>query len=279
MLARAGGAPTLAVGIAQILHQVLPGKDTMAFWYHFAILFEALFILTAVDAGTRAGRFMLQDLLGTMVPSLKRTESWTANLIATGGCVAMWGYLLYQGVIDPLGGINTLWPLFGISNQMLAGIALMLATVVLIKMKRQRYIWVPLFPAMWLLICTLSAAWQKVLSSDPTIGFLVLANKYSEAATAGTLIAPAKTIAEMQRVAFNNYLCGGMTIMFALLVVAMAYFTVKMALRAWRQPAPTAAETPYREAPLGVFLCHCSLTGRRATTPSRPAPNGKRRAA
>jgi Carbon starvation protein, predicted membrane protein len=133
VLARAGGAPTLAVGIAQILHQVLPGENTMAFWYHFAILFEALFILTAVDAGTRAGRFMLQDLLGSFVPALKRTESWTANLIGTAGCVALWGYLLYQGVIDPLGGINTLWPLFGISNQMLAGIALMLGTVVLIK--------------------------------------------------------------------------------------------------------------------------------------------------
>ncbi len=141
VLARAGGAPTLAVGIAQILHQVLPGENTMAFWYHFAILFEALFILTAVDAGTRAGRFMLQDLLGSFVPALKRTESWTANAIGTGGCVALWGYLLYQGVIDPLGGINTLWPLFGISNQMLAGIALMLASVVLIKMKRQRYVW------------------------------------------------------------------------------------------------------------------------------------------
>ncbi|MDT8905690.1 carbon starvation CstA family protein, partial [Pseudomonas prosekii] len=154
ILARAGGAPTLAVGIAQILHSVLPGENTMAFWYHFAILFEALFILTAVDAGTRAGRFMLQDLLGSFVPALKRTESWPANLIATAGCVALWGYLLYQGVIDPLGGINTLWPLFGISNQMLAGIALMLGTVVLIKMKRQRYVWVTLLPATWLLICT-----------------------------------------------------------------------------------------------------------------------------
>ena len=162
ILARAGGAPTLAVGIAQILHSVLPGENTMAFWYHFAILFEALFILTAVDAGTRAGRFMLQDLLGSFVPALKRTESWTANLIATAGCVAMWGYLLYQGVIDPLGGINTLWPLFGISNQMLAGIALMLATVVLIKMKRQRYIWVTMLPAVWLLICTTTAGFIKL---------------------------------------------------------------------------------------------------------------------
>lgn len=130
ILHRAGGAPTLAVGIAQILHEAIPsGSDAMmAFWYHFAILFEALFILTAVDAGTRAGRFMLQDLLGNFVPALKKTESWTANIIGTAGCVALWGYLLYTGVVDPFGGIQTLWPLFGISNQMLAGIALMLGT-------------------------------------------------------------------------------------------------------------------------------------------------------
>ena len=194
ILARAGGAPTLAVGIAQILHSVLPGENTMAFWYHFAILFEALFILTAVDAGTRAGRFMLQDLLGSFVPALKRTESWTANLIATAGCVAMWGYLLYQGVIDPLGGINTLWPLFGISNQMLAGIALMLATVVLIKMKRQRYIWVTMLPAVWLLICTTTAGFIKLFDANPAVGFLSLAKKYSTALDAGQVIAPAKNI-------------------------------------------------------------------------------------
>jgi len=156
ILHRAGGAPTLAVGIAQILHEAIPsGSDAMmAFWYHFAILFEALFILTAVDAGTRAGRFMLQDLLGNFVPALKKTESWTANIIGTAGCVALWGYLLYTGVVDPFGGIQTLWPLFGISNQMLAGIALMLGTVVLFKMKRDRYAWVTAVPAVWLLICT-----------------------------------------------------------------------------------------------------------------------------
>jgi pyruvate/proton symporter len=205
ILARAGGAPTLAVGIAQILHSVLPGENTMAFWYHFAILFEALFILTAVDAGTRAGRFMLQDLLGSFVPALKRTESWTANLIATAGCVAMWGYLLYQGVIDPLGGINTLWPLFGISNQMLAGIALMLATVVLIKMKRQRYIWVTMLPAVWLLICTTTAGFIKLFDANPAVGFLSLAKKYSDGAGRnGPVIAPAKNIDQMQHVIYQR---------------------------------------------------------------------------
>ena len=162
ILARAGGAPTLAVGIAYILHQVLPGENTMAFWYHFAILFEALFILTAVDAGTRAGRFMLQDLLGNFVPALKKTDSLPANLVGTVGCVAMWGWLLYQGVVDPLGGVNTLWPLFGISNQMLAAIALMLGTVVLIKMKRGKYAWVTALPATWLVLCTSAAGLIKL---------------------------------------------------------------------------------------------------------------------
>ena len=249
VLARAGGAPTLAVGIAQILHNVLPGENTMAFWYHFAILFEALFILTAVDAGTRAGRFMLQDLLGSFVPALKRTESWGANLLATGICVAMWGYLLYQGVIDPLGGINTLWPLFGISNQMLAGIALMLATVVLIKMKRQRYIWVTMLPAVWLLICTTVAGFIKLFDANPAVGFLALANKYSTALEAGQVIAPAKNIDQMQHVIINAYTNAGLTVLFLFVVFSILFFAIKVGIAAWGSKERTDKESPYHSVP------------------------------
>ncbi|MHC8373878.1 carbon starvation CstA family protein [Pseudomonas sp. MDT1-85] len=249
ILARAGGAPTLAVGIAQILHSVLPGENTMAFWYHFAILFEALFILTAVDAGTRAGRFMLQDLLGSFVPALKRTESWTANLIATAGCVAMWGYLLYQGVIDPLGGINTLWPLFGISNQMLAGIALMLATVVLIKMKRQRYIWVTMLPAVWLLICTTTAGFIKLFDANPAIGFLSLAKKYSDALANGQILAPAKSIEQMQHVIYNAYTNATLTALFLLVVFSILFFALKVGIAAWGTKERTDKEAPFQAQP------------------------------
>jgi len=249
VLARAGGAPTLAVGIAQILHHVLPGENTMAFWYHFAILFEALFILTAVDAGTRAGRFMLQDLLGSFVPALKRTESWTANLIATAGCVALWGYLLYQGVIDPLGGINTLWPLFGISNQMLAGIALMLGTVVLIKMKRQRYIWVTLLPAVWLLICTTTAGFIKLFDANPAIGFLSLAKKYSDALSAGQILAPAKDITQMQHVIFNAYTNATLTALFLFVVFSILFYALKVGVAAWGSKERTDKETPFQALP------------------------------
>lgn len=249
ILARAGGAPTLAVGIAQILHSVLPGENTMAFWYHFAILFEALFILTAVDAGTRAGRFMLQDLLGSFVPALKRTESWTANLIATAGCVAMWGYLLYQGVIDPLGGINTLWPLFGISNQMLAGIALMLATVVLIKMKRQRYIWVTLLPAVWLLICTTTAGFIKLFGANPAIGFLSLAKKYSDALANGQILAPAKSIDQMQHVIWNAYTNATLTVLFLFVVFSILFYAIKVGVAAWGTKERTDKEAPFQAMP------------------------------
>ncbi|KAF1010587.1 MAG: Pyruvate/proton symporter BtsT [Pseudomonas fluorescens] len=245
VLARAGGAPTLAVGIAQILHAVLPGKDSMAFWYHFAILFEALFILTAVDAGTRAGRFMLQDLLGAFAPAFKRTDSWLATLTGTAGCVAMWGYLLYQGVIDPLGGVNTLWPLFGISNQMLAGIALLLASVVLIRMKRQRYVWVTAFPAAWLVICTTWASLIKLFDANPAVGFLALAHKYRDALAAGQVIAPAKEVGQMQSVMFNAYLNATLTVFFLAVVLSVLFYAVLVGRRAWVKPTRSDNETPF----------------------------------
>jgi carbon starvation protein len=244
ILSRAGGAPTLAVGMAQILGQALGGKSMEAFWYHFAILFEALFILTAVDAGTRVGRFMIQDMLGHVYKPLGNTEYLPANLVGTGLCVALWGYFLYQGVVDPLGGINTLWQLFGVGNQMLAGIALLLCTSVLVKMKRERYVWVTLAPTAWLLITTLTAGVQKIFDPDPKIGFLSLARKFSDAAAQGTVLAPAKSIAEMQRVAFNNYLDAVVCAFFVLLVVAMCIFAVKICMQALKQANPTAHEIP-----------------------------------
>nr|WP_298135914.1 carbon starvation CstA family protein [uncultured Pseudomonas sp.] len=245
ILSRAGGAPTLAVGIAQILHAVLPGESAMAFWYHFAILFEALFILTAVDAGTRAGRFMLQDLLGSFVPSLRKTDSWGANVLATAGCVALWGYLLYQGVIDPLGGINTLWPLFGISNQMLAGIALMLCSVVLIKMKRQRYVWVTLLPAVWLLICTTAASLIKLFDASPAVGFLALANKYATAVDAGQVLAPARNIDQMQHVIMNAYTNAGLTVLFLAVVFSILFYSLKVGRAAWIKQERSDRELPF----------------------------------
>jgi len=244
ILSRAGGAPTLAVGMAQILGQALGGKAMEAFWYHFAILFEALFILTAVDAGTRVGRFMIQDMLGHVYKPLGNTEYLPANLLGTALCVGLWGYFLYQGVVDPLGGINTLWQLFGVGNQMLAGIALLLCTSVLVKMKRERYVWVTLVPTAWLLITTLTAGVQKIFDPDPKIGFLALAHKFSDAAAQGTVLAPAKSIAEMQRVAFNNYLDAAVCAFFVLLVVAMCGFALKICLQALRQAKPSAQEIP-----------------------------------
>ncbi|AJK50947.1 carbon starvation CstA family protein [Burkholderia plantarii] len=254
IIARAGGAPTLAVGMAQILHQVIGGQAMMAFWYHFAILFEALFILTAVDAGTRAGRFMLQDLLGTFHPALKRTESLPANLVATALCVAAWGYFLYQGVVDPLGGINTLWPLFGISNQMLAAIALMLGTVVLFKMKRERYAWVTIVPTAWLLICTLTAGWQKIFDANPKIGFLSHAAKLQAAVDGGKVLAPAKSLAQMQRIIFNDRIDAALAGLFMFVVLSTAVYGVLAVLRARRTAQPSARETPYEPMPGGQAL-------------------------
>jgi len=245
VLARAGGAPTLAVGIAQIFHSVLPGENTMAFWYHFAILFEALFILTAVDAGTRAGRFMLQDLLGNFVPALRNTESWGANVTGTAGCVALWGYFLYQGVVDPLGGINTLWPLFGISNQMLAGIALMLCTVVLFKMKRGRYAWVTVIPAVWLLICTTWAGLIKLFDPDPALGFIAQARFYQASIANGELLGAAKDLDQMRQVVVNGYVNAGLTALFLLVVASIAAYSLKAIVKARRSRERTDCESGY----------------------------------
>ncbi|HEX6136824.1 MAG TPA: carbon starvation CstA family protein, partial [Casimicrobiaceae bacterium] len=244
ILSRAGGAPTLAVGMAQILAKTLGGKAMEAFWYHFAILFEALFILTAVDAGTRVGRFMIQDMLGHVYRPLGNTEFLPANVLATVLCVGAWGYFLYQGVIDPLGGINTLWQLFGVGNQMLAGIALLLCTSMLVKMKRERYVWVTVVPTAWLLITTLTAGIEKIFHPDPSIGFIALARKFSSAAAQGTVLAPAKSIGEMQRVAFNNYLDAVVCGVFVVLVLAMCWYTIRTCRHALRQAHPTAHEVP-----------------------------------
>jgi len=245
IISRAGGAPTLAVGMANILANVVGGKAMMAFWYHFAILFEALFILTAVDAGTRAGRFMLQDLLGAFVPSLKRTESLPANLLATGLCVAAWGYFLYQGVVDPLGGINTLWPLFGIANQMLAGIALMLGTVVLFKMKRGQYALVTVLPTIWLLICTLTAGWQKIFDDNVKVGFVAHAQKFQAALDAGEVLAPAKSLAEMRRIIFNDYVDATLAGFFMVVVIAVLVYGIKTVIHARNSNSPTVKESPF----------------------------------
>lgn len=249
IISRTGGAPTLAVGMAQILSEVVGGTAMIAFWYHFAILFEALFILTAVDAGTRAGRFMLQDLLGSFVPVMKRTDSLVASLTATGLCVAGWGYFLYQGVIDPLGGINTLWPLFGIANQMLAGIALILCTSVLFKMKQDRFAWITIVPLTWVSICTLTAAWQKIFDTNPRIGFLAHASKYQDAIMEGVVLAPAKSLEQMQQVIFNDYVNATLAGLFMTVLISMLIFGIRTVLQARITHHPTTQEAPFELLP------------------------------
>ncbi|MCT2417431.1 carbon starvation CstA family protein [Pantoea sp. 22096] len=244
ILSRAGGAPTFAVGMAHIITEIFNSRAMMAFWYHFAILFEALFILTAVDAGTRACRFMVQDLVGTVVPSLANNRSWLGNMAGTTVAVAGWGFFVYQGVVDPLGGINTLWPLFGIGNQMLASMALILGTVVLFKMKKQRYAWVTILPTVWLFITSMTAGWQKIFHEKPSIGFLAQASKFRKGLDEGVIIAPAKSVADMQTIVFSNQINAALCAFFMLVAVTMlvaAFFVIRRALNS---AVPTTSETP-----------------------------------
>ncbi|HSD39839.1 MAG TPA: carbon starvation CstA family protein [Rhodocyclaceae bacterium] len=242
ILSRAGGAPTFAVGMSHIISEIFNSKAMMGFWYHFAILFEALFILTAVDAGTRACRFMVQDTVGIVVPGLARSSSWFGNLVGTAVAVSSWGFFVYQGVTDPLGGINTLWPLFGIGNQMLASMALLLGTVVLFKMKKERYAWVTIVPTAWLFITSMTAGWQKIFHDSPAIGFLATANKFKTAIANGTVMAPAKSIEDMGRIVFNNQINAVLCGFFMLVAVVMLISTIINVRKALGQPHPTVKE-------------------------------------
>ncbi|USI74461.1 carbon starvation CstA family protein [Sphingomonas morindae] len=244
IIARAGGAPTLAVGMAQIFSRLLGGKAMMAFWYHFAILFEALFILTAVDAGTRAGRFMLQDLIGLAFPGFRNATSLGPALAGTIVCVGAWGFFLYQGVTDPLGGVNTLWPLFGISNQMLAAVALLLATVVLFRLKRARFAWVTILPATWLMLCTVTASLMKIASPDPKIGFLAHARRFAAAAARGEVLAPAHSLGEVRRIVLNDRIDAALCLVFLLVVLAIAVLAAARCRAALRLSGPSVTEIP-----------------------------------
>ena len=240
LLSRTGGAPSLAVGMAGILSGLFSGAG-LAIWYHFAIMFEAVFILTTIDAGTRVGRFMLQELLGHVWAPLGRTSWYPSILLSSFLVVAGWGYFLYQGVVDPLGGINSLWPLFGIANQLLAAVALCVATTVLIKMGRMRYSWVTLVPLAWLATATLTAGWQKVLSPDPKLGFLAHARALENS-----------SVPNASRLIFNDRLDAALALFFMAVVgVIIVASAREWYLIATRQKMPRVNEAPYVESQIG----------------------------
>jgi carbon starvation protein len=246
LIARTGGAPSLAVGMAHIFSSassILGGRTFTALWYHFAIMFEALFILTTVDTGTRVGRFMFQELAGHVWEPLGRTSWYPSTIFASAVIVAGWGYFLVQGVLDPLGGINSLWPLFGISNQLLAAVALCVGTTILIKTGKARFAWVTLAPLAWVLTVTLTAGWQKVFAVDPRLGFLAHARITAEQVAAGSV-----TPALGARQIFNDRLDAAVALAFMLvtvLVVATSAWEWAQILRK-RKPA-LANEAPFVE--------------------------------
>ncbi|HEV8599233.1 MAG TPA: carbon starvation CstA family protein [Gemmatimonadales bacterium] len=242
LLGRVGGAPSLAVGMAHIFSGAF-GQQLMGLWYHFAIMFEALFILTTLDAGTRVGRFMLQEFLGHLWEPLGRTSWYPSNLLASGLIVVAWGYFLIQGVLDPLGGINSLWPLFGISNQLLAAVALCVGTTIIIKAGKPRYAWVTLAPLAWLLAVTLTAGWQKVFASDPRLGFLAHARD-----TAAKIAAGALDPAKGARMIFNDRVDAALAGIFMAVVVALLLASIKEWVAVARgRKVPVLKEAPYVE--------------------------------
>jgi carbon starvation protein len=233
LVSKTGGAPTLALGFAQIFASAF-GSGLTAFWYHFAIMFEALFILTAVDAGTRVGRFMLQDTIGNVWPKFAdvswRPAAWSASAMVVGA----WAYMLYVGVTDPLGGINQLFPLFGISNQLLAAIALTLCVTLMFKHGKARWAWVPGVALTWALITTLTASWQKVFSDNPKIGYFSQRNAFQDAIDAGEVLPPATNADQMQQIVTNSTVNGMLQAIFALLTVIVVLNAIPIWLKAWR---------------------------------------------
>jgi carbon starvation protein len=243
LFARTGGAPSLAVGMASIFSSAF-GSGLLAVWYHFAIMFEALFILTTLDAGTRVARFMLQDMIGNLIPALGRTSWYPGVLLTSAVVVSAWGYFLYMGTIDPLGGINSLWPLFGISNQMLAAIALCVATTILMKSKRARYAPVTALPLAWLVTITSVAAWEKLFSPELRVGFLAHANDLA-AKLAGGAIAPEK-IDQTRQIIFNDHLNAGLTLLFLVITWVLVLDTLRVSWLAFTgHVRPPLSEVPH----------------------------------
>ena len=248
LFARTGGAPSLAVGMASIFGSTF-GRGLLSLWYHFAIMFEAVFILTTLDAGTRVGRFMLQDLLGHLWRPLARTSWYPSVLISSALVVAGWGYFLYIGVIDPNGGINILWPLFGIANQMLAAIALCVATGIIIKSGKGRFAFVTLLPLAWLATITSTAAWQKLTSPDPKVGFFAAANELGAKLAAGLL--PPEKAAVAPQLIFNQRLDGWLTLFFLAVVWFVILDMARVSIRYWRgSPVTRSSEAPYEPSRL-----------------------------
>ncbi|MFF7542055.1 carbon starvation CstA family protein [Streptomyces canus] len=249
LIARSGGAPTLAVGMSEIFSGVFGGTAMKAFWYHFAIMFEALFILTTVDAGTRVGRFMLQDMLGNVWKPVGRVNWKPGIWLCSALVVAAWGYFLYTGATDPLGGINQLFPLFGIANQLLAAIALTVCTTVLVKSGKLRWAWVTGVPLAWVVAITFTAGWQKIFSDDPRVGFFAQRAKYADGIDAGQVLAPAKTLDDMRTVVTNSTVDGVLIALFLLLVAVVIGNAAVVCVRAVRAPgASPTTEAPYVES-------------------------------